>query len=93
MEDILYGEINHLSYSQYYDKINDIIHKIQCLNATRATKIDRTCQQQNRYYRQHVVTFYVTKQFSRNFLEIHNYKVPKIYLFGSQKKCKTCLIS
>jgi len=85
MEDV-YGEINHLSYSKYYDKIIDIIHKIQSLNATRATKIDRTCQQQNRYYRQHVVTFYVDKQFSRNFLEIHNYKVPKIYLFCFSEK-------
>jgi len=28
MEDV-YGEIIHLSYSQYYNKMIDIIHKIQ----------------------------------------------------------------
>jgi len=66
MKDV-YGEIIYLSYSQCYDKMIDIIHKIQSLNATRATKFDHTCQQHIRYYRQHVVTFYVTKQFPRNY--------------------------
>lgn len=77
MDDV-YGEITLLGYSQYYDRMIDIIHYIQSLNATRATKIDLTCQQQNRYYRHHVVTFYVAKQFPRNLVNL-NYKSPKMY--------------
>jgi len=34
MEDV-YGKINHVSYSQYYDRMIDIIHKIQILNANK----------------------------------------------------------
>lgn len=66
-KDEAYRRIIHLRYSKY-DRIIDVIHKIQSLNATRATKIDRTCQQQNRY-RQRVATFYVAKQFLGNLVQ------------------------